>query len=450
MDNESLFEFLHKINNLKKDFGKFPGEYEEENFFFKEYINEMVDRIIVFNIKNFSSINKSNCHYIIKAKNSPEIYSGIVYCYGYDFHLYTLPSFRKKSNIIQLFSDVIMPHYKKLNSNYKKEKFKITFTDKTLANKVNSYISLSEIKFLPKYPSSFLYDIYSKDIKEEYFEEQCNIPFFDYILGLPNIKISDLISSYSDISTLDKESSLLINRFSKKLNLYDIKEVFNHKYKNYSFKKRFNGNDYETINSHNIEYNLNHEQIYNGEIINKIDITNLFKDGKDFARFRDIRKNIEYFTGQHIYPSELFSFCIKYNIPVYYNKKKGDYPKNKICTDDIYVKISLYEFIKNILKLTKSEEEDLNLIVYELKSFIEHYKSEEYHSNKIKYISISNFLKYLDFKNFEGKKFEEKNKFFEIIKTLIKYKCIKVIKLDVLNLKENIIIDVEKLINLSA
>ena len=429
MIDSDLENLLRIINKETKTYGNINLEDEdEENSFFIEYINNEIDRMVLFKPKDLKYINVNDTFYLIKHESAK--YSSIVSCLRGDFHLFSLPELRGKSNIIYNFINNILPHYKNINEKRWNNTCNITFKEKSLAQKINSLMKIDEILYNTKH-ECFLYKIKFNRINSKKINEVINTEFLDSIIKAESTVssniIKDFISGYFKISTYKKPPNILIEKLKNIYSKYTINDYFEGERQ--SSHKRINKINYNIKNSNCLS--IEKENIEDIEAMKIKGLDEIFlKSGKKFS-IKEIRKVISKVSDIYIRPSDIFLTCRDSKVDLYINHRKTDkFPNKEINIDSIITKISLNKILDLYISLIKETEIETSNIIRIIKEYKENNK-------EVKLLNLPSFIKILNMSNIEN--------INEKILISLKYrKCFKLIDLND-NFYEKIIIDLEKI-----
>ena len=429
MIDSDLENLLRIINKETKTYGNINLEDEDEgDSFFIEHINNEIDRMVLFKPKDLKYINVNDTFYLIKHESAK--YSSIVSCLRGDFHLFSLPELRGKSNIIYNFINNILPHYKNINEKRWNNTCNITFKEKSLAKKINSLMKIDEILYDTRH-ECFLYKIKFNRIKSKKINEVINTEFLDSIIKVESTVssniIKDFISGYSKISTYRKTPNILIERLKSIYSKYTINDYFEEK-RQFSHKK-INKINYNIKNSNYLSIEKNNEDV---GIIKIKGLDEIFlKNGKKFS-IKEIRKAISRVYGIYIKPSDIFLACRDSKVDLYNNHRKTDnFPNKEINIDSIITKISLKKILNLYISLIKETKIETSNIIRIIKEYKENNK-------EVKLLNLPSFIKILNMSDIEN--------INEKILISLKYrKCFKLIDLNDDNFYEKIIIDLEKI-----
>lgn len=428
MVDSDLEILLRIINKENKTYGNIILEDNYSDSFFIEYINKDIDRIVLFKWEYLKYIDVNNTFYLIKHEKIK--YSSIVSCLKGDFHLFSLPELRGKSNIINNFIKNILPHYKNINEKKNNSMCSITFKEKKLAKKINSLIKIDEVSYDSK-RHVFLYRIKFKNINNNKDKETMNTDFLDNIIKL-DIKqssyiIKDFISSYGKISTSRNPPNILTEKLKNIYNKNIINDYFKTK-KEFTLRK-INQVNYNIKNSKYLS--TGKENIENIQIIKINDLEKIFKKNGEKISIKEIRKNLCRITEEYIKPSDILFACKDSGVNLYINhRKKDDFPSNEINIDNIITTISLKKLLYlyiNLINEEKLETANIFRIVNEFKI----------NNKDVKLLNLPSLVNLLNMNNVEN--INEK-----ILLSLKPNKCFTLIELDYDNFYEKIIINLEK------
>lgn len=430
MIDSDLENLLRIINKETKTYGDINLEDEDEgNSFFIEYINNEIDRMVLFKPKDLKYINVNDTFYLIKHENAK--YSSIVSCLRGDFHLFSLPELRGKSNIIYNFINNILPHYKNINEKRWNNTCNITFKEKSLAQKINSLMKIDEILYDTRH-ECFLYKIKFNRINSKKINEVINTEFLDSIIKAESTVssniIKDFISGYFKISTYKNPPNILIEKLKNIYSKYTINDYFEGE-RQFSHKS-INKINYNIKNSNCLS--IEKENIEDIEAMKIKGLDEIFlKSGKKFS-IKEIRKVISKVSDIYIRPSDIFLTCRDSKVDLYINHRKTDkFPNKEINIDSIITKISLNKILDLYISLIKETEIETSNIIRIIKEYKENNK-------EVKLLNLPSFIKILNMRDTEN--INEK-----ILISFKNKKCFKLIDLNDDNFYEKIIIDLEKI-----
>lgn len=430
MIDSDLENLLRIINKETKTYGDINLEDEDEgNSFFIEYINNEIDRMVLFKPKDLKYINVNDTFYLIKHENAK--YSSIVSCLRGDFHLFSLPELRGKSNIIYNFINNILPHYKNINEKRWNNTCNITFKEKSLAQKINSLMKIDEILYDTRH-ECFLYKIKFNRINSKKINEVINTEFLDSIIKAESTVssniIKDFISGYFKISTYKNPPNILIEKLKNIYSKYTINDYFEGE-RQFSHKS-INKINYNIKNSNCLS--IEKENIEDIEAMKIKGLDEIFlKSGKKFS-IKEIRKVISKVSDIYIRPSDIFLTCRDSKVDLYINHRKTDkFPNKEINIDSIITKISLNKILDLYISLIKETEIETSNIIRIIKEYKENNK-------EVKLLNLTSFIKILNMRDTEN--INEK-----ILISFKNKKCFKLIDLNDDNFYEKIIIDLEKI-----
>lgn len=430
MIDSDLENLLRIINKETKTYGNINLEDEDEgNSFFIEYINNEIDRMVLFKPKDLKYINVNDTFYLIKHKNAK--YSSIVSCLRGDFHLFSLPELRGKSNIIYNFINNILPHYKNINEKRWNNTCNITFKEKSLAQKINSLMKIDEILYDTRH-ECFLYKIKFNRINSKKINEVMNTEFLDSIIKAESTVssniIKDFISGYFKISTYKNPPNILIEKLKNIYSKYTINDYFEGE-RQFSHKS-INKINYNIKNSNCLS--IEKENIEDIEAMKIKGLDEIFlKSGKKFS-IKEIRQVISKVSDIYIRPSDIFLTCRDSKVDLYINHRKTDkFPNKEINIDSIITKISLNKILDLYISLIKETEIETSNIIRIIKEYKENNK-------EVKLLNLPSFIKILNMRDTEN--INEK-----ILISFKNKKCFKLIDLNDDNFYEKIIIDLEKI-----